>query len=509
MGGSGRSTAARGFRTGHGSLGSVSLGFVFQAVTGALSALVILAVVALVVLTTALHRSAVRLADAVESLRVVQQFEVDLLLHSRVHEVPGETPGITWAQIERRLEERLVAVRQYVTTARERAELAEMQRDIEALLAIRRQAERQGLSPVEVMRATRRPLEAALASAERFAATNLAQARAAEAEAARWDRLADLGGLMVTAVLVIGVMAVFVTVQRLIYHPVLAIQEAIARFGHGDTTARAPEVGPAELREIATTFNEVAATVARQREEELSFMAGVAHDLRNPLTALSVAVQTLALQQGVPSEEKLRKTVELLQRQIGRLDRIVSDLLDAARIEAGRFELRFEPRDVRALARESAELFRTVSAIHTVEVVVPDEPVVIQCDPVRVEQVLNNLLSNAIKYSPRGGPVTVTVAREGNEAVVAVTDRGIGIPPEEVPHIFDPFRRAVSAREAIPGVGLGLAVARRIVEAHGGRIEVDSTPGVGSTFRVRLPVIPPALRAGEIAGAVGLVPRPA
>lgn len=105
--------------------------------------------------------------------------------------------------------------------------------------------------------------------------------------------------------------------------------------------------------------------------------------------------------------------------------------------------------------------------------------------------------------------MTVTVAREGNEAVVAVTDRGIGIPPEEVPHIFDPFRRAVSAREAIPGVGLGLAVARRIVEAHGGRIEVDSTPGVGSTFRVRLPVIPPALRAGEIAGAVGLVPRPA
>jgi signal transduction histidine kinase len=112
----------------------------------------------------------------------------------------------------------------------------------------------------------------------------------------------------------------------------------------------------------------------------------------------------------------------------------------------------------------------------------------VSCDALRIEQVLTNLVSNAIKYSPRGGRVEVTLEQPGTEAILNVVDQGVGIPSDDQAHIFEPFRRSGASRELVPGAGLGLFVARRIVEAHGGRIEVESRPGAGSTFRVHLPL---------------------
>jgi signal transduction histidine kinase len=175
---------------------------------------------------------------------------------------------------------------------------------------------------------------------------------------------------------------------------------------------------------------------------------------------------------------------------------MVGDLLDSTRIEAGRFELHTEPRDTRELAREVVELYQGSGSTHELRLVLPEEPVVVRCDGTRLEQVLHNLVSNALKYSPTGTRVEVRVAQEGPEAVLSVVDRGMGISAEELRHLFTPFRRTGHAREVASGAGLGLSVARRIVEAHGGRIEVDSRPGAGSTFRVRLPLAsaPPSTR---------------
>jgi signal transduction histidine kinase len=121
-------------------------------------------------------------------------------------------------------------------------------------------------------------------------------------------------------------------------------------------------------------------------------------------------------------------------------------------------------------------------------VVAPDEPLRLTCDPTRLEQVLNNLVSNAIKYSPRGGAVWISISLLGASVHLSVADEGMGIMPEDVDHVFDPFRRTGASKEAIAGVGLGLFVARRIVEAHGGQLSVVSTPGHGSTFTVDIPV---------------------
>ena len=142
--------------------------------------------------------------------------------------------------------------------------------------------------------------------------------------------------------------------------------------------------------------------------------------------------------------------------------------------------------NLRSLVGRVVELFRTVSNAYEIVLVAPEEPVSVDCDPTRIEQVLTNLLSNALKYSPNGGRVTVAIDAGGADVVIAVTDEGMGIAPDEREKIFERFHRAGKSSEEIPGVGLGLSLARKLVEAHGGRIEVESEVGRGSTFRVSL-----------------------
>jgi signal transduction histidine kinase len=174
---------------------------------------------------------------------------------------------------------------------------------------------------------------------------------------------------------------------------------------------------------------------------------------------------------------------------VERLEKLLEDFLDASRIEAGRMSLSLADADLRDVAREAADLFADASPDHPIALDLPEGPVLARCDPARVTQVLNNLISNAIKYSPRGGRVAVAVARDGGDAVLGVSDEGVGVPEGEREQIFEPFRRGASAH-GVPGAGLGLSTARRIAEAHGGRLEVEPRAGGGSTFRLRLPASP-------------------
>src|SRR5690606_35828359 len=151
---------------------------------------------------------------------------------------------------------------------------------------------------------------------------------------------------------------------------------------------------------------------------------------------------------------------------------MVDDLLDATRIEAGKLEMRFEECDLRVAVDDMIRLYAPTSPEHRISAKLPDQPVLVEADPLRLEQVVSNLLSNAIKYSPRGGTVGVTIETTADEAVLSVADEGVGISPEERSDIFLPFRPRKA--EAPAGAGLGLSVVRRIVEAHGGRIDVES-----------------------------------
>lgn len=428
----------------------------------------------LVFLTTYLTGSTESLAAAVESVRLAEESQNALLLHSRAMDpvVRQEFAG----ELRLKLED----AGQYVATANERAVLG---RAVELVDEYLSSAEAEDVDADE--RDRRRG--AAYAAVQALVDDNVAQAIEAQASARRWDALANAIGITAAVLLLVVAGVVTWWLQTRAFRPLWGIARAMEMFGRGDRDARAEEAGPAELREVAQRFNEMAAALAAQQRAQMTFIGGVAHDLKNPLTALRMAVSGFD-RGGPPPDGHTRQTLELVGRQTTVLERMVGDFLDIARIEAGQLELYLETADLRDLARAVAEMFRGWSARHPIELSLSDAPVPVRCDALRVEQAIVNLLSNAIKYSPEGGPVTVAVTMTDREAVLAVGDRGIGIPPEGQRRIFEPFTRLGLSRESIPGAGLGLYIVQKIMVAHGGSVEVDSARGVGSTFRLRLPL---------------------
>jgi PAS domain S-box-containing protein len=227
---------------------------------------------------------------------------------------------------------------------------------------------------------------------------------------------------------------------------------------------------------------------ARKKADELKdeFIGMVSHELKTPLTVMMGALHT-ATAKGVPEEE----AKELIQEAVistNTLASIVENLLELSRAQANRLELHREQSDVGKTAREVVQKLHGQSAIHRLIVDFPEGLPTVTVDPVRVERILFNLVENAIKYSPKGGEVRISAHEEDDKLVVCVSDQGPGISQEDQKKLFQSFEQlAVSNRRAMQGVGLGLKVCRTLVEAHGGRIWVESEPGNGSSFFFTIP----------------------
>jgi signal transduction histidine kinase len=213
----------------------------------------------------------------------------------------------------------------------------------------------------------------------------------------------------------------------------------------------------------------------------------VSHDLGNYLGAASVNVAVL--QRILPEgSEAMRERVAGIRDAVAQMQRLRQDLLDVASIEAGRLSVEPEPHDPATLLAEAAELFGPVAAEHGIELVLrPSEPLpAVRADRSRVLQVLGNLIGNAVKFTPRGGRITLAADAGAETVRLSVRDTGTGIPAEHLPHVFDRFWKVREGNRH--GAGLGLAIARGIIEAHGGEIQVESTPGAGTTFTLTLPL---------------------
>jgi two-component system CheB/CheR fusion protein len=229
----------------------------------------------------------------------------------------------------------------------------------------------------------------------------------------------------------------------------------------------------------------------RRREQ---FLAMLSHELRNPLAAILSATRVLA--KGGWADTGSREAGQVVERQANHMARLLDDLLDVARITRGRIVLRHERVDLRDAARSAIESLGPLMQEHETPLTVdiPDEPIPVIGDAARLQQVQANLLSNASKYSPRGTPVRFELRREGDAALIQVTDAGRGIEPEMLPHIFDLFvQGGQSMARPDGGLGIGLTLLRSLVELHGGRVEAFSEgPGRGSRFSVWLPLAPAA-----------------
>lgn len=438
-----------------------------------LASLTVASACALIATTRVLDRETGELATTVESVRILENAEVNLFM------LRLATDEVVRSGIEVDLRESLEMARSYVTSKEEARALEAATERVEALLQIPATAE-----PADVQVAMGR----AFGALGHLVTINVAQTRAVQARTLAWNRTANTVGIALGASIIATTIALVLWLRRRVIHPLFSLSDTFSRFGRGERRVRADVEGPHELREMSLRFNEMADAIATQREAQNAFLGGIAHDLRTPLSALRLAVDMVDPSDPLPHEPQLRRTVAIISRQINHLERMTGDFLDIAKIEAGTLELSVASHDARTIARGVVELFDP-GARDRVNVIAPAAPVIVRCDEVRIGQAITNLVSNAIKYSPSDAGIELVVSTREVDAVIEVVDHGNGIPHEDQGRIFEPFRRR-NPKDAIPGTGLGLFNVKRLIEAHRGRIELDSVPLQGSTFRILLPLAP-------------------
>lgn len=327
---------------------------------------------------------------------------------------------------------------------------------------------------------------------------NLASARVSSATG-KANRAIVLGlaalGVSVLLILLFGV-----ELARAVAHPVRRVSDAAKNVAGGDLSVRLPEQGPAEVHDLAAAFNEMAVSLEQSQHElkeqnrqlreserlRSELISVISHEVRTPLAC--VLGYTSLLQTRPVDDEARQEYLSIIADEARRLEGLVGDLVDVNRIEQGRLDLEVEEFDLGQLVDEQVRSFRGRSERHVIDLEPSTTPLLVRADRGRLAQVISNLLGNAVKYSPDGGPVEVkTSLRDGN-VCVSVRDHGMGIPAADRPRMFTKFFRGSAGLGGIGGMGLGLAVSREIVEAHGGRMSYESEVGRGSIFWFELSV---------------------
>ncbi len=273
-----------------------------------------------------------------------------------------------------------------------------------------------------------------------------------------------------------------------ILRPLRRLQAVIQEMGQGNFRASLDGQAPRELRELGETVKWMGTRLQQLDDIKSEFLAHVSHELRTPMASIQEGTHLLLDEIPGPLTQEQRTTLRIMSDSSRRLMHLISTILDLSKMEAGMMEYRFAPTDLKRLADVSVNKIRLLADAKHVQLLV-EAPVArhwVRADSARIEQVLDNLLSNALKYSPEGAVVKLHMTPDLGEGLlfVAVMDAGPGIPAEEVPHIFERFYQGrTKTRHASVGSGLGLALAKKVVEAHGGRIWVDSEVGKGTTVR--------------------------
>jgi signal transduction histidine kinase len=332
----------------------------------------------------------------------------------------------------------------------------------------------------------------------------IASANAAErsADADRLAHRATEAGLVALVLTPLLLIALSIWLARSVARPLQHTVDAATGVAGGDFEVRLNERRHDEFGELGRAFNAMTKALARNREELVSraeslevaerhrseLISMVSHEVRTPLASI-LGFTRLLLERELADHDR-RRYLKIIDAEATRLASLVSDFLDARLIEEGKFALRRELFDIRALVLEQAELVLAHDESHELDLRIRDTPLFVQADRSRLTQVVSNVLSNAVKYSPAGGTITVGATESSGAARIWVDDEGTGIAPEYREQIFEPFYRGGAAAKGIPGTGLGLAVSRRIVEAHGGRIGFDALPA-GTRFWIEVPVEEP------------------
>lgn len=275
--------------------------------------------------------------------------------------------------------------------------------------------------------------------------------------------------------------------------PLRSLSRAARNIARGNYKQRVPVRGPHEIRDVAENFNRMAAEVQRSQQTLRDFLANISHELKTPLTSIRGFSEAL-LDGTIDDAPGIARSARVINGESNRLLRLVQELLDLSRIESGQVSMGQDEFLLAELLGHVSEVFALRSDEAGVSLIMdPSAGISVRGDFDRLEQVLDNLIDNAFRHTPRGGNVRVSAHPLGPGTVqVTIADTGPGIPEAEIPHLFERFYRGNGAN-ATRGYGLGLAITREIVRAHGGNIWVTSEPGRGTTFIFTLPTAAPAL----------------
>jgi signal transduction histidine kinase len=276
------------------------------------------------------------------------------------------------------------------------------------------------------------------------------------------------------------------------------ITEGVGALAAGDYTARVPVRGRDEVARLAQDLNELAvrlheseaqrAALDRERRE---LTAAVSHDLRTPLASVRAMVEALD-DRIVEDPEEVARYYGTIRREIERLNRLIDDLFELAQMDAGVLRLNCQPVALQEIAAEVVDAMQAQARRNEVmlSLHVRDNPPLLSLDGARIERAVANLVRNALEHTPPGGRIDVAVCMDGGQVALTVSDTGEGIDPAELPRLWNRFYRGERSRQRGPradnGAGLGLAIVRGIVEAHGGQVSASSVPGQGSVFEMRL-----------------------
>jgi len=284
--------------------------------------------------------------------------------------------------------------------------------------------------------------------------------------------------------LILGGLGLFLTARALrrTTAPIGDIMDAARRVASGDYATRVAERGPREVRDLARAFNSMTGRLQTDDVQRRRLLADVTHELRTPLTVMQGNLE--AMLDGVyPRDDD---HLEPILNETRVMSRLIEDLRTLSLAESGALKLHTEPTDLSILATETMASFRAQAdaAAVSLKAEVPTELPLLDIDPVRIREVLTNLIANALRHTPAGGMITVIGKGDGGHIAISVVDTGSGISAADLPHIFDRFFKSEESR----GMGLGLAIAKNLVAAHGGEITAQSEPGRGATIRFTLPV---------------------
>jgi signal transduction histidine kinase len=282
--------------------------------------------------------------------------------------------------------------------------------------------------------------------------------------------------------------------SRWVADPLQKLIVAARKYPSQETNVVSPR-GPHEVQSLTQAFNSMVGRVQRTQRSQRDFVANISHELKTPLTSVQGFAQAI-LDDTADTPEARKQAAQIIYSEAGRMHRMALDLLDLARLEGGTADLKMSSVEMGVLLRTILEKFtpQAQKAGVALHLNIPEPLPAVVGDGDRLAQVFTNLVDNALKFTPAGGQIALSAANAGAEMEISITDTGEGIPNEALPHLFDRFYQVDRARAGGEtaagrrGAGLGLAIVQEIIQAHGGRINVRSEVGRGTTFVIRLPL---------------------